>query len=292
LAGWDWLHASAIPQHKGCEPMIQITELEFMKLSGYIQTHYGIQLKKEKHTLLTGRLHKLVSDLGFKTFSEYYDYLIQDTNGHAAAILIDKISTNHTFFMREANHFYYFRDVILPELKRTVTTRDLRIWCAASSTGEEPYTLAMILKDYFGAEVPGWDTKVLATDISQAALDTAKKGIYPIDRVSPLPQAWIIRYFQKTEGDQSMVREILKREVIFRRFNLMDSNFPFKRKFHVIFCRNVMIYFDQKTKDDLVNKLYDLLEDGGYLFIGHSESLNRETTNFRYIKPAVYRKLP
>jgi chemotaxis protein methyltransferase CheR len=272
--------------------VIQITEQEFEKLAGFIQRYYGIQLKKEKHTLLTGRLHKLLTDLGIQTFSEYYDYLMKDTTGKAVAVLIDKISTNHTFFMREPDHFEYFRESVLPFLKASVKSRDLRVWCAASSTGEEPYTLAMILRDYFGGLQPAWETTVLATDISQAALEVAREGIYSQERVAPLPKAWSMKYFRKLDAQSVMVSDALKQEVIFRRFNLMEEVFPFRQKMHVIFCRNVMIYFDQKTKDRLVEKFYALLEDGGYLFIGHSESLNRDATRFKYIRPAVYRKLP
>lgn len=272
--------------------MIPITEKEFNKLSQFIQENYGIQLKKEKMTLVTGRLHKLLLELGFKNFSQYYDYVIHDKTGKAVTVLIDKISTNHTFFMRESEHFYFFRDIVLPELKKTVTNKDLRIWCAASATGEEPYTLAMILKDAFSEEASVWDTKLLATDISVSALETAKKGQYASERVEPMPKNWVLKYFNKKDSQTYEVVDSLKREIIFRRFNLMENRFPFKQKFHVIFCRNVMIYFDQPTKDALVNKFYDLMEPGGYLFIGHSESLNRETTQFKYIKPAVYRKMP
>ena len=271
--------------------MIDITEQEFEKLAGFIQRHYGIQLKKEKHTLLTGRLHKLLADLGLNSFSEYYEYLIKDKTGGAVAVLVDKISTNHTFFMREPGHFEFLKDHVLPYFSTRVPDRDLRIWCAASSTGEEPYTLAMILRDYFGNALPSWDTTVLATDISQAALETAKAGLYSHERIAPLPRAWQMKYFKKVDDQYAGVTDQLKKEVIFRRFNLMEEVFPFKRKMHAIFCRNVMIYFDQTTKDHLVEKLYDQLEEGGYLFIGHSESLNREATRFKYIKPAVYRKL-
>lgn len=270
--------------------MIQITEKEFKLLSEFIQTNYGIHLKKEKQALLTGRLHKLLLELGFDSFTDYYQYLMTDKTGSGVADLIDKISTNHTFFMREPDHFFYFKDQVLPYLKQTVKERDLRIWCAASATGEEPYTLAMILSDYFVNETFSWNTKLLATDISQGALDTAKKAVYSNERIEPLPASWKGKYFKRFDQTNSVVVDGIRNEVIYRRFNLMDDLFPFKRKFHVIFCRNVMIYFDFKTKETLVNKLYDALEDGGYLFIGHSESLNRETTRFKYIKPAVYRK--
>lgn len=279
------------PPHKGCDRMISISDKEFTLLSEFIQKNYGIHLKKEKQTLLTGRLHKVLSELGFNNFTDYYNYLITDKSGKAIAELVDKITTNHTFFMREPDHFVYFRDQVLPYLKSTIKGNDLRIWCAASSTGEEPYTLAMIIKDFFERDLMDWDTKLLATDISQVALETAKKGIYPNERTLDLPNIWKTKYFNKIDANNMVVKEQIKNEVIYRRFNLVDDVFPFRKKFHVIFCRNVMIYFDNKTKETLVNKMYDLLEDGGYLFIGHSESLNRETTLFKYIRPAVYRKI-
>ncbi len=270
--------------------MIKITDKEFQKLSEFIKENYGIFLKKEKQMLLVGRLQKLLTEKGFTNFTDYYKYLVSDTSGEAIAVLIDKISTNHTYFMREPEHFSYFKDHVIPYFKQVIQNRDFRIWCAASATGEEPYTLAMILRDAFEGEMLSWDTKVLATDISQGALTIAKNGIYTYERIEPLPSNWKQKYFAKLDHENYVVKDLLKKEVIYRRFNLMDEVFPFKKKFHVIFCRNVMIYFDQQTKEDLVNKFYDLLEDGGYLFIGHSESLNREKTKFKYIKPAIYRK--
>ena len=268
-----------------------INDKEFKQLSEFIQRNYGIHLKKEKQTLITGRLHKVLAELNLKSFSEYYEYLVNDKSGVALAVLVDKITTNHTFFMREAEHFAYLKDQVLPYWKRTIKNHDLRVWCAASSTGEEPYTLAMIIGDFFESEKHLWDTKLLATDISQAALDTAKRGVYQMERIEDLPKYWRNKYFIRNDALSMRANDYLKSQVIYRRFNLVDEVFPFKKKMHVIFCRNVMIYFDQKTKETLVNKMYDLLEPGGYLFIGHSESLNRETTQFKYIKPAVYRKL-
>lgn len=271
--------------------MLKITDNEFKLLTDLIKKNYGIHLKKEKETLIIGRLHKVLSELGFNTFTEYYKYLVTDTSGKALEVLIDKISTNHTFFMREPDHFYFFRDQVIPYLKNVIKDRDLRTWCAASSTGEEPYTLAMILADCFDNMPPPWDTKLLASDISQTALSSAKAGIYSKDRLEDLPAIWKTKYLSKIDQNNFVVTEKIKREVIYRRFNLIDDKFPFKKKFHVIFCRNVMIYFDAATKEILVNKLYDQLENGGYLFIGHSESINREASAFKYIRPAVYRKI-
>lgn len=271
--------------------MITITTKEFNQLSAFIKTNYGINLKPEKQTLVIGRLQAVLVQNGFKNFSEYYDYVTTDKTGVALSTLLDKITTNHTFFMRESDHFDYFKDVALPFFTNKATDRDLRIWCAGCSSGEEPYTLAMIIDEYFGREKIYWDTKLLATDISSKVLDEAKKGIYSNSEMDTLPAKWRLNYSSKLDKDNSIIIDKIKNDIVYRKFNLMEGVFPFKKKFHIIFCRNVMIYFDENTKNTLVNKFYDLLEPGGYLFIGHSESLNRDETKFKYVQPAVYRKI-
>lgn len=270
--------------------MIVITQKEFKQLSEYIKANYGINLKEEKQSLVSGRLQGVLQSKNFRSFSQYYDYILSDKTGEAVSTLIDKITTNHTFFMREADHFYFFRDRVLPLLLKTVKDGDLRIWSAACSSGEESYTLAMLIDEFLGKEKMLWDTKILATDISSKVLDIAKKGVYSNERISLLPVQWKNNYFKKYDSENSVIIDKIKNEVIYRKFNLMDRTFPFKKKFHVIFCRNVMIYFDTKTKNELVEKLYDMTERGGYLFVGHSESLSREQNRYRYIMPAVYRK--
>ncbi|SCN24875.1 Chemotaxis protein methyltransferase [Clostridium sp. N3C] len=270
--------------------MIKITDKEFKQLADYIKDNYGIHLKKEKKALIMGKLQNLLIEKEFTSFSHYYDYIISDKSGNAVNTMINKITTNHTYFMRESDHFYYFRDTVLPYLKKSETNKDLRIWSAGCSTGEEPYTLAMLIDEFFGKEKGIWDTKILATDISSRVLDIAIKGEYSNDSIGALPSVWRLNYFKRQNDKNSIVVDKIRKEVIFRKFNLMEPVFPFKRKFHVIFCRNVMIYFDQKTKIDLVNKFYDMTESGGYLFIGHSESLDRAHTKYKYVMPAVYRK--
>jgi len=270
--------------------MINISKKEYDQLADFIKKNYGINLGTKKQALVVGRLQNVLIENNFNSFSEYYKYIISDKTGNAIVTLINKITTNHTFFMREVNHFYYFRDNVLPYLVNKVKDRDLRVWSAGCSTGEEPYTLAMIMNEFFGEDKKFWDTKVLATDISGNALEQAIKGEYSNEEIAPLPANWKINYFKRHDVENSVLVDKIRNEVIYRKFNLMDKVFPFRRKFHVIFCRNVMIYFDNDTKDKLANKFYDLLDYGGYLFIGHSESLNREKTNFRYIMPAIYRK--
>ncbi|MDD4700409.1 MAG: protein-glutamate O-methyltransferase CheR [Oscillospiraceae bacterium] len=270
--------------------MIAITDKEFSRLSNYIKLNYGIYLKPEKKALVTGRLNNVLERGGFNNFNDYCDYVISDKSGRAIVILIDKITTNHTFFMRESDHFFYFRDVVLPYLVSNLKNHDLRIWCAACSTGEESYTLAMLIDEFFGKDKGNWDTKVLATDISERVLRVAKEGKYRKESITLLPPYWKLNYFNKTDFQNCVISDKIRNEVIYRKFNLMDQTFPFKKKLHIIFCRNVMIYFDNKTKIDLVEKFYDSMEYGGYLFIGHSESLIREYTRFKYIRPSVYRK--
>lgn len=270
--------------------MKPITEKEFNQLVDYIKMKYGIDLSNKK-VLVVGRLQNYIVQSGFKSFSEYYESVLCDKTGKAASDLINKITTNHTFFMRESKHFDYFQRSVLPQLESVESRKkDLRIWSAGCSTGEEPYTLAMIISEYFGAEKGLWDTKILASDISTRALETAVDGIYSKVEIESLPEKWKKGCFRKINEGNSMIVDKIKNEVIFKKFNLMEEVFPFRRKFHVIFCRNVMIYFDLETRIELVNKFYECMEPGGYLFIGHSESLNREETKLKYVVPAVYRK--
>lgn len=268
---------------------MKISDQEFNQLASYIKSHYGIHLKSGKKTLVCGRLNQLLTQKGFQNFTEYYDFLEKEGDAQDALELVNRISTNHTFFMRESAHFEFLKSNVLPWVKEVVKDKDLRIWCAASSSGEEPYTLAMILDDFFKSDQT-WEKTVLATDISTNALEKAKRGIYSKEALKDMPSTWQKKYFKSTEGSLVYISDPIKKAVLYRRFNLMEPQFPFKKKFHVIFCRNVMIYFDQETKRHLVKKLYDSLHEGGYLFIGMSESLQGLNSSFEYVKPAVYRK--
>ena len=270
--------------------MISINHQEFSRLSSYIQSHLGIHLGEEKRSLVVGRLQNELAQLNAGSFSEYIDILLQDKTGQVLNSLINKITTNHTYFMRETEHFTFLRETLLPHYLHTLKERDLRLWSAACSTGEEPYTLAMLLNDFFQQDRLAWDTQILATDISDRVLEHARKAEYTLDQINSLPQLWKSQYIRRNGQGNYTFNDNIRKEVIFRRFNLMEPNYPFKRKFHIIFCRNVMIYFDMKTKMELVNKLYHSLESRGYLFIGHSESIPRESTPFKYVMPAVYRK--
>lgn len=266
-----------------------LSESEFRRIVFFVKSHYGIDLS-QKQVLVNGRLETYFQRKGYSDFEEFMAKAEEAPRGTEAEELINVLTTNHTYFMREPIHFQYMQKVVLPYLKRKEAgEKDLRIWSAAASTGEEPYTLAMVLMDYFGLEHGEWDTKVLATDVSTRVLEQAAAGIYYREQIEPLPERWKRRFFEIHSGGECRVREELKREVIFRRFNLMDP-FPFKRRFHVVFLRNVMIYFRDDVKYRLLDKIYEFMEPGGYLFIGTTESLDKSRTAFEYVEPSIYRR--
>jgi len=269
--------------------MNDLTDREFRKIRDYIKVNYGIHLGDKKKSLVYSRLRASLEEKSFTSFTQYFDYLIQDHTGEAVKEFIDKITTNHTFFMREADHFDHFRRVTLPYIEAVSPHRDLRVWCAGCATGEEAYTLQMLALDYF-RDKPGWNTEILATDISAKVLAFAEQGMYEAENLRTLPFSWRRDYFrQNGDGTFSASKE-LKRSTIFRTLNLMEPVFPFHRPFHAIFCRNVMIYFDNATRDALVRRFYNATADGGYLYIGHSESLNQTNAKYKYMLPAIYRR--
>ncbi|MGE5329412.1 MAG: CheR family methyltransferase [Deltaproteobacteria bacterium] len=269
--------------------MIKLNDKEFKQVVDYINENYGINLS-EKRILIEGRLQTALLDNGFESFSDYFDYIFKDKSGDCISNLINRLTTNHTFFMREKEHFDYLKNVVLPYLNSNLKERDLRIWSAGCSSGEEPYTIAMLVDEFLGSQKVLWDSKILATDISAKVLKTAADGIYDSEGLNAVSIQWRNNYFNKISANEYQVADKVKNEVIFRRFNLKNSEFPFKNRFHVIFCRNVLIYFDTQNKRELVKRFYDYTEHGGYLFIGHSESLTNDETGYKYIMPAIYRK--
>lgn len=265
-------------------------EAEFGAIRDLLHSGFGIDLAAGKRGLVAGRLQKLLRERGGISFAEYYRQVVEDATGRELSELINRLSTNHTFFNREKEHFDHFRAAALPEIMRRCAAagdKDVRIWCAASSTGEEPYMLAMCLKETFGAAHRDWDVGLLATDISERALAVARVGVYPADRMAELPAALREKYFRPKGPDFEASPE-LKRLITFRRFNLINPSYPFRRAFDAIFCRNVLIYFDNPTKAEVVASMAKFLRPGAYLYLGHSETLGRETEHYRYVRPAVY----
>lgn len=269
---------------------MDITDNEFECIVKYMKKNYGINLSS-KRVLIKGRLENFLIKNGYKSYNEYMEKVEKDKNGPEAKNLINALTTNHTYFLREPLHFNYMRDIILPHLvQQESRSKSLRIWCAASSTGEEPYTIAMVLKDYFKLQAGSWDTRILATDISTRALEKAMEGVYLDEQIQGLPPNWIKSYFKVLPDGQYKINDAIKNEVIFRRLNLMDS-FSFKGKFHLIFLRNVMIYFEDDTKTRLIDKMYEYMENGAYLFTGLTEVLDKKNTKLKYIQPSIYRKM-
>ncbi len=269
--------------------VIRISDRDFTRLTEYLRDHYGINLTK-KRVLIEGRLNHYLIRNGYDSYTTYLDNVFADPTGAEFTNIINYLTTNYSFFMREWDHYEFYRNRILPELKSRVKDYDLRLWSAGCSTGEEAYTLAMVTNDFFGEEASRWDKRILATDISQKVLNFATAGIYGAEAVEPLPKTWKLTHFNKLPEGSLQAKDSLKQEVLFRPFNLMEKVFPFKKQFHVIFCRNVMIYFDAKTKVELVNRFYDVLAPGGYLIVGQSESLDRSATKLSYVMPSIYHK--
>ena len=268
---------------------MELSMNDFRVIRDYIKENYGINMGDEKRSLVYSRLRGVMRDQGFDNFADYFDHVRRDKTGEAGVVFVNRITTNHTFFMREAEHFDCLRDRALPWVEENSPSKDLRLWCAACSSGEEAYTLQMIVQEYF-ANKPGWNLEILATDISERVLTQASLGIYSNESVSSLPSDWVGKYFTKYDNNNMAVKDSLKKLITFRKFNLMQERLPFKRPFQIIFCRNVMIYFDAQTRASLVSRFYDNMEHGGYLFIGHSESLGSLNSNYKYVMPAVYRK--
>ena len=269
--------------------MINIEDKDFFFLRDYVHENYGINLEK-KRSLVEGRLMTPVAVAGFDNFHDYIADAMRDKSGKKIDELITKLTTNYTYFMREEAHYEFMLRTALPEWKNSIRDKDLRLWSAGCSSGEEAYTAAMVIDNFFGIEKQSWDTTILATDISHRVLRLATEGQYGLEQIKRLPAEWVKKYFRSIGDDRFELKDEIKKEVVFREFNLMNSFSRFKRKFHIIFCRNVMIYFDNHTKKDLAKRYYDTLEKGGYLFIGLSETLTGVFDGFTQVSPAIYRK--
>ena len=271
-----------------------LSEEDFRKISDIVYKHCGINLHDGKKELVRARVAKRLRSGNFKTFSEYIKYVLEDKTGTEFSILIDSLSTNLTGFLREPEHFEFLRSEFLPLLvERKKKKRDFRIraWSAGCSSGEEAYSLAMTLLEAVQG-TDRWDVKVLANDISTTMLETAKKGIYEKERVEPIPsllrQRYMIRHHKGNRGVFE-VSKILRDTVTFKHMNLV-KDWVFRGPLDFIFCRNVMIYFDKPTQARLVNRFWHLLDSGGMLFTGHSESLISIDHKFNYLRPTMYVK--
>ena len=267
----------------------ELSSKEFDFLRQKVFNHSGIAMGNEKRQLIYSRLSKRLRQLSLKNFAEYCQ-LLDSGDEDELLYFTNAMTTNLTSFFRENHHFEYLQQTVLPYLmKLKADTRKLRIWSAGCSTGEEPYSIAMTVKKV----VPdNWDVKILATDIDSNVVETAKHGIYKLDRINGMDRELLKKWFLKGRGgnhDKALINPVLKEMIIFKQLNLMHD-WPMKGLLDVIFCRNVVIYFDKPTQTKLFDRYADHLHPEGYLFVGHSEALFKVTERFDLIGNTVYSK--
>jgi chemotaxis protein methyltransferase CheR len=272
----------------------RLTDSDFKRFSEFIYGNYGIKMPNEKRTMLEGRLMKRLRVNQIKSFAEYCDYVFSEEGMEKELIhMINVVSTNKTDFFREPVHFEFLYATVLPEFRRKKNSESIKIWSSACSSGEEPYTIAMVINEFarqLGGPIPH---QIFGTDISSDILERAQMGVYKDERISDVPVSYKRRYFMANKDPQKKLVRIvpeLRRNTSFMRLNLMDSTYPIIEKFDVIFCRNVLIYFDRPTQEAVINKLCNHLVPGGYFFLGHSESATGMQVPLTPIKPTIFRR--
>lgn len=273
------------------EVELELHEREYKRISKLVFGISGINLHDGKQHLIHGRLAKRLRELGLKNFKEYCNILENDTTGLEVTVLIDRLSTNKTDFFREEAHFEFMKSRALPELqerKKSGRRGKIRIWSAGCSSGEEPCTIAITIVEKLGITA-GYDISILATDISTRMLARAQMGVYPESAMGGMPKYYRMKYFHKAGDGEYRVSQTVSGLITYARLNLMDK-WPMRGPFDFIFCRNVMIYFTKETQKDLIKRFYGLIPPGGYLFLGHSESLSNMKHGFKNVQPAVYAK--
>lgn len=268
--------------------MLTISDSEIKKLADYIKLHYGVDVT-QKAALVRSRLGVVIERKGYSSLEEYFNYALNDRSGQEIDYVLTRLTTNFTYFMRENDHFDFVAKVALPQIEKSSQDKEIRVWSAACSSGEEPYTLAMIIDNYLGFKKSQWNVSVKATDISARVLDIAEKGTYSAESLKNVPEDFKRKYFKSLNDNEWQVAPAIKEMVAFDKFNLLQKSYAFSKKPQIIFCRNVLMYFDAKTKEEVVNKLYHSLEKDGYLFLGHSEPIPR-SSRFENVKSAVYKK--
>jgi len=266
---------------------------DFQRLRALILTEAGIQLSDDKRTMLEARVKRRLRALSMESYADYCRYLFSREGGLKEMVpLIDVVTTNKTDFFREPRHFDFMRERAMAEMEERAGGRTALIWSAGCSSGEEPYTLAMVLSEY-AAQRSGFRFRILATDISTQMLDKAQRAVYPDDVVEPVPAPLLRKYFlrsrDRSAGRVKVVPE-LRQTVEFQRLNFMDSIYTVCDRVDAIFCRNVLIYFNRATQQEILSKLCRHLLPGGYLFVGHSESLHDMILPVVPVAPALYRR--
>jgi chemotaxis protein methyltransferase CheR len=271
----------------------ELSELDFNKLSSFIYSNFGIKLPLAKKTMLQSRLLARLKANNIDSYKEYCNFVLSGKCGESEIInMIDLVSTNKTDFYREPAHFDFMKQVILPEFYQNNSEKQFKVWSSASSSGEEAYTIAMVISEFMEGKRK-FDFSILGTDISTRILEKAATAIYPLERVDVVPLAQKKKYLLKGKDETNpLVRIIpdLRTKTRFKRLNLMDNNYDVPKEFDLIFCRNVLIYFDRETQEKVINKLCTHLKVGGYFFLGHSESANGLDVPLRQLKPTIFIK--
>ncbi len=272
-----------------------MTDAVFQRLSAFIKSQCGIELPLNKKTMLEGRIRKRLHSLGMNSFENYSHYLFSSEGKENELInMLDVVTTHKTDFFREPAHFDYLVKSALPQLIKIfgMSAKRFRVWSAACSTGEEPFSLAMVLSE-FALMYPGFQYDILATDISDQVLEKARQSVYKDDVIEPIPLELRKKYLLKSKGPSKKIYKFvdeLRDRIIFKRLNLMDSSFSINERIDIIFCRNVMIYFDRSNQKKLIDRFYRQLTPGGYLFVGHSETLTGMESSFSYAAATIYSK--
>ena len=270
---------------------VPITEDEFNRIRELVKRNTGISLGSHKRDLVVSRLAQRLRKLNLSSFSEYLHLLEEAGDSGELVNMINRITTNKTDFFREIHHFKYLTDVILPKITAGGGSGKVRCWSAGCSSGQEPYTLAITLQEFFAGK-SGWDVKILATDLDTNMLHTADQGIYQAEQLAPVDPDLVRKYFTKLSDGQYQVKPVLRNMITFKKFNFIShATYNVRVPLDFIFCRNVMIYFDAQEKHDIVTKFAAVLKPHGYLFVGHSESLMMAKDIFNNIGPTIYQKV-
>ena len=276
--------------------MPALSDSEFAELVKIIYDKTRIQMSNHKRALVTSRLSKRLRTLHMDSFREYIDF-VKNAKDEELTNFVNAVTTNKTDFFRENKHFEYMKSTFLPNWEKNFKdgkVKNLRIWSAACSTGEEPYTIQMTLHEYFGANYDRYDIKVLASDIDTNVLAHGRAGIYREESVEPIQDNILRKYFLKGTGDKEglyKVKDVLKKNLFFRQLNFKDEDFDIHTQFDLIFCRNVIIYFDKEFQKELFNKFHRYLKEDSLVFIGHSETLFGVSDKFKYVASNIYKKI-
>jgi chemotaxis protein methyltransferase CheR len=269
----------------------------FLKFGRFVTAHLGIKMPDSKKTMLQSRLLKRMRILGLNSYEAYYEYVFNSQNRETELNhMIDSVTTNKTDFFREPNHFDFLVETVLPALMKDLLThgrRTMRFWSAGCSTGAEPYTLGMLLKE-FSSKQSGFQYEILATDISRRVLNQAIRGVYDEEMAAPIPLLYKKKYLLKSKDSHKRIVRIapeVREMVRFQQLNFMDAQFGVPRGVDIVFCRNVLIYFDRPTQEQVVQRLCNHLNTGGYLFIGHSETLTGLDLPLIMVRPTIYLKI-